>query len=215
MRTPKASIENAFAGIWSRAKGYVAEGKIISAALIFQWATDRGLILTNAEDALAGIFSPIPAVLLDIQGQRACFPKIGKYNPEWIVRRIVADKTAALWKKVEWFAPLWVSNGKISELLKAIEYRTAATLSTSKKPEELDAANKKFWSLYWGELALVEDKRVEAAMVQFGRALESGSVGQQLQQYSLALAYACRDSLAESWGVKQWRNPHDRPGEAY
>ncbi|MCV2437177.1 hypothetical protein [Paucibacter sp. DJ2R-2] len=56
----------------------------------------------------------------------------------------------------------------------------------------------------------VEDKRVEAAMVQFGRSLEAGSVGQQLQQNSLALAHVCRDSLAESWGVKQWRNPHSQ-----
>ena len=86
--------------------------------------------------------------------------------------------------------------------------QAAATLATSKKPEELDVASKKFWSLYWGELALVEDKGVEAAMVQFGRALESGSVGQQLREHSLALAHACRDSLAESWGVRQWRNPH-------
>ena len=87
--------------------------------------------------------------------------------------------------------------------------QAASALATSKKADELDAANKKFWSLYWGELALVEDKKVEAAMVQLGRALEEGSVGQQLQQHSLALAHACRDSLAESWGVKQWRNPHD------
>lgn len=86
--------------------------------------------------------------------------------------------------------------------------QAAATLATSKKDDELDAASKKFWSLYWGELALVEDKRVEAAMVQLGRSLEAGSVGQKLQQNSLALAHACRDSLAESWGVKQWRNPH-------
>jgi hypothetical protein len=86
--------------------------------------------------------------------------------------------------------------------------QAAATLATSKKADELDSASKKFWSLYWGELALVEDKRVEAAMVQFGRALEAGSTGQQLSQHSLALAHACRDSLAESWGVKQWRNPH-------
>jgi hypothetical protein len=86
--------------------------------------------------------------------------------------------------------------------------QAAATLATSKTPEELELAKRKFWSLYWGELALVEDKRVEAAMVQFGRSLETGNTGQQLQRYSLALAHACRDSLADSWGVKQWRNPH-------
>jgi hypothetical protein len=86
--------------------------------------------------------------------------------------------------------------------------QAAATLATSKNAPALDAASTRFWALYWGELALVEDKRVEAAMVQFGRALEAGSVGQQLQNASLALAHACRDSLADSWGVSQWRNPH-------
>ena len=86
--------------------------------------------------------------------------------------------------------------------------QAAATLATSKNRQELDAATKKFWSLYWGELALVEDKRVEAAMVQFGRALDTGSSDHALQKASIDLAHACRDSLAESWGVKQWRNPH-------
>lgn len=86
--------------------------------------------------------------------------------------------------------------------------QAAATLAVSEKPDELYRASERFWSLYWGELALVEDKRVEAAMVRFGRALESGGFGQQLQQHSLALAHACRDSLAESWGVNQWRSPH-------
>jgi hypothetical protein len=86
--------------------------------------------------------------------------------------------------------------------------QAAATLATSKSPQEVDAASKRFWNLYWGELALVEDRRVEAAMVQFGRALETGSASPQLQQASLALAHACRDSLAESWGVSHWRNPH-------
>jgi hypothetical protein len=82
-------------------------------------------------------------------------------------------------------------------------------LATSKEKQETDAAIKRFWSLYWGELALVEDKRVESAMVQFGRALESDRTNTELQQASLALAHACRDSLAESWGVKQWHNPHN------
>ncbi len=91
--------------------------------------------------------------------------------------------------------------------------QAAAALATSNKADEVAAASKKFWSLYWGELALVEDKRVEAAMVQLGSALEAGGAGQQLQQHSLALAHACRDSLADSWGVKQWQNPHSQSGQ--
>lgn len=89
--------------------------------------------------------------------------------------------------------------------------QAAAMLATSNDPTELNSARKKFWSLYWGELALVEDKQVEAAMVKFGRAFEAGGAGQKLQQHSLDIAHACRDSLAESWGVKQWRNPHRQP----
>ena len=86
--------------------------------------------------------------------------------------------------------------------------QAAATLATSPSKEEISSAKQRFWSLYWGELALVEDKRVEAAMVQLGRAIEQGKVGSEIQALSLSLAHACRDSLAESWGVQQWRNPH-------
>ena len=32
-----------------------------------------------------------------------------------------------------------------------------------------------------------------------------------LQKKSLDLARAIRDSLANSWGVEQWRNPHAKP----
>jgi hypothetical protein len=83
--------------------------------------------------------------------------------------------------------------------------QAAATLATSKKEAELTTAKARFWALYWGELALVEDKRVEAAMVKFGEALTNGSG--DLKVLSLDLAHACRESLAESWGVKEWRNP--------
>lgn len=69
---------------------------------------------------------------------------------------------------------------------------------------EYGAAQTAFWRLYWGELALVEDHRVEAAMVEFGR---SGRTQDELKVASLNLAHACRDSLAESWGVTQWRRP--------
>ncbi len=83
--------------------------------------------------------------------------------------------------------------------------RVAAVLATSEDTAERTAAAKRFWELYWGELALVEDKRVEKAMVDFGRGLRSDAGRQLLQQMSLALAKACRDSLADSWGVEQWR----------
>lgn len=84
----------------------------------------------------------------------------------------------------------------------------AAKLATSQSDDELDAAKKRFLALYWGELALVEDKAVETAMVKFKQALDGNNKGHQLEQLSLALAHACRDSLAMSWKVEEWRNPH-------
>jgi hypothetical protein len=46
---------------------------------------------------------------------------------------------------------------------------TVARLATETDPEEWDKARQAFWRLYWGRLALVEDRGVEARMVQFGR----------------------------------------------
>ena len=86
--------------------------------------------------------------------------------------------------------------------------QSAATLSTSEDANERAAAIRRFWSLYWGELALVEDKGVEAAMVALGKGLNEKSSPMELKQLSLKLAHACRDSLAVSWGVKEWRNPN-------
>ena len=70
-----------------------------------------------------------------------------------------------------------------------------------------DNAVARFWELYWGELALVEDKEVEKAMVEYGQALRDKAPTEKLQEKSLALAHACRDSLASSWGVKEWKSP--------
>ncbi|SDE69443.1 hypothetical protein SAMN05444679_12834 [Variovorax sp. CF079] len=58
---------------------------------------------------------------------------------------------------------------------------------------------------------MVEDRHVESAMVEFRDALNAGKKGPELEQLSLRLARACRDSLAESWGVKQWQDPHNAP----
>jgi hypothetical protein len=92
---------------------------------------------------------------------------------------------------------------------------SAAILATSMDPKTLEENEAKFWRLYWGVLAMVENGGidpvsggVEGAMVRFGTALEKNprNVG-DLQQASLDLAHACRDSLAASWGVPDWIAP--------
>ena len=58
------------------------------------------------------------------------------------------------------------------------------------------------WNSTGGELALVEDARVENAMEDLGELVENGRFGEPMQNLSLALAHACGDSLAEFWRVK-------------
>lgn len=83
----------------------------------------------------------------------------------------------------------------------------AAVLATSDDQNQWETSAKRFRSLYWGELALVEDYKVEEAMVALNEALKKKSKQEDLQSLSLLLARACRDSLAISWGVKEWRTP--------
>ncbi len=92
--------------------------------------------------------------------------------------------------------------------------RAAAKLATSKADSpEFRQAGSRFWELYWGELSMVETRQVEAAMVEMGNCLNDRCSGCELEpklkpnleQCSLALAHACRRSLAESWGVQDWR----------
>jgi hypothetical protein len=83
----------------------------------------------------------------------------------------------------------------------------AATLATVTTDSIEDKTIQRFWQLYWGELALVENADVEKAMVKFGQGLQNGYNKPQLQQLSLALAHACRESLAISWGINLWEKP--------
>lgn len=82
--------------------------------------------------------------------------------------------------------------------------KVAAQLSTLPRGEAWTAPRQRFWELYWGELGLVEDAGVLAAMVAFGdalRAYEQGSGTQaELHQLALGLARACRNSLQSEWG---------------
>jgi hypothetical protein len=69
-------------------------------------------------------------------------------------------------------------------------------------PDELKQAHKRFFELYWGELSLVEDTNVSAAMVALGRLIDAKAMaGTEAQRASLALAHALRDSLVRSWHV--------------
>jgi len=84
----------------------------------------------------------------------------------------------------------------------------ASAIATTTNAAMREQAVARFWSLYWGELALVEDAFVEGAMVKFGDALRRQASDEEVKQGALNLAHACRNSLARSWGVEAWQSPH-------
>jgi hypothetical protein len=93
--------------------------------------------------------------------------------------------------------------------------KTASILATSADPKELQAAEARFWQLYWGELGLVENGGitsenggVEGAMVRFGdEFLKRAQDRSLLARLALDLAHTCRNSLAQSWDVLDWKAP--------
>src|SRR5213080_447818 len=54
----------------------------------------------------------------------------------------------------------------------------AARLATETDPAEWEKDRAAFWRLYWGRLAIVEDRAVEACMVQFGRVVPGGPISE-------------------------------------
>ncbi len=66
----------------------------------------------------------------------------------------------------------------------------------------------RFWQLYWGDLGMVEDPKVEKAMVAVGEILrieDENPLADQmsgLKKASLDLSHCVSKSLEASWGVK-------------
>jgi hypothetical protein len=85
--------------------------------------------------------------------------------------------------------------------------RAAAKLATARQGSpDYTKAWGRFWELYWGELSMVENREVEGAMKSMGDCLNGNCQGcEDLKRCSLDVAHACRRSLADSWGVPDWR----------
>lgn len=85
---------------------------------------------------------------------------------------------------------------------------TVSVLATAgRDTPEWKTAERRFFELYWGELVLVENSRVEAEMAAFKTALEDGSP--YLRTRSYCLSHELRRSLEKSWSVKLWRFDKD------
>jgi hypothetical protein len=113
--------------------------------------------------------------------------------------------------------------------------QAAAIIATSSDQDEVQGATKRFLQLFSGELALVENLEVAAAMQDFRRGLptledinrpqsdnrapkrktENPEMEREaLLQLCLNLAAACRNSLALSWGIRAWTNPDEAAEES-
>lgn len=91
-------------------------------------------------------------------------------------------------------------------LMRRLELYSEATLCAARiavgtDEAEIASAKRRFWDLYWGPMAIVEDPEVETAMVAFGQALSESVLPTVLEAAAIDLAHRCRDSLAASWEV--------------
>ena len=90
---------------------------------------------------------------------------------------------------------------------------TAAQIPRTIESMAREKLTKRFWQLYWGPLAVVEDEEVERAMVAYGEQLKNvtwDAAG--LETLSLGVAHACRSSLKRLWvpelgGINNSRPP--------
>lgn len=87
--------------------------------------------------------------------------------------------------------------------------QAASTLASFNENDEKDIqpertkARIRFWQLYYGELAVIEDSNVSNAMVRYGRCLRDYDLRKcnqsDLKQYARVLAQECRNAVARSW----------------
>lgn len=110
-------MDEHFQGIWRRALNEFPLSAL-TPEVVESWAKERGLDVTKVEEREVGAFGKIPAIVLAVGDSRACFPKISVDNDQnWRSRRTLADAEAALWDKMEWFSPLWISKRDIAKIL--------------------------------------------------------------------------------------------------
>jgi hypothetical protein len=135
-------------------------------------------------------------------------------------KQIAALQSESETQKVRLQAALQQAHERQKPFLeKQLEYyfeasEVAAKISRTDNPEDRAVLVKRFWQLYWGPLAMVEDPDVEGAMVNFGSGLQAdGQDRAALERLSLSLAHACRGSLQKLWGTDlgELKNLREQP----
>lgn len=97
--------------------------------------------------------------------------------------------------------PLW--ERQLDLYFRACEAASVLANYPESAPEWKEA-EKKFWTLYWGPLVVVEDaEHVSQAMIRFGAAMNATPRRpEELRKLSFELAQSCRSSIAAAWKIK-------------
>jgi hypothetical protein len=120
-------LDSKFKGIWLRALNEPSLENL-TPELIVEWAVSKGLANPVASARDVGPFHPTSSIVLEVDGGKACFPQMSASgDSSWQMRRRAKEDEALLWKKMEWFAPLWLPTGKIREMLSAVGHSTNQT----------------------------------------------------------------------------------------
>jgi hypothetical protein len=121
---PPPDSKSKFKGIWLRALNERSLADL-TPELIAKWASDKGFADPIAIAREVGVFHPTPSIVLEVGGERACFPKVPTTGDEaWNIRRRAKDDEALLWEKMEWFVPLWLPMDEIGKMLAAVRHCT-------------------------------------------------------------------------------------------
>jgi hypothetical protein len=83
-------------------------------------------------------------------------------------------------------------------------YVEAADVAAQIAASRDERAIERFWELYYGDLALVEDNDVALAMVDFGNALKAGKQT-ELNTLAIELTRSMRRSVTKSWDTDAWQ----------
>ena len=154
----------------------------------------------------------VPAITVLIAAAAFCFGiyQFHEQQKENFNRQDAEAKRASAAKEQEFRRPFWEK--QLQLYFDASE--AASTLATSTEEPKRRLAEQKFWQLYWGPLAVVEDAglkleddpdaKVEAAMVEFGNCLDRTESCDQdkMRNRSLRLAHTLRESIGKSWNVR-------------
>lgn len=121
---PSKANSSKFLGLWRRALALPSLEEL-SGRLVADWARQMRVEMLEVSERDVGLFQPIRAIVLKTDQGTACLPKVAAIgDPRWAADKARLDLIAGLWEKVEWFAPLWVSQWRVAKLLQAIEHRS-------------------------------------------------------------------------------------------